>query len=85
MDWADVYTCQEANSAYDTFFSLFTRIYNHHFPLITKTYHGREKTSQPWITRSIIVSCNHKNRLYRRYLRNPSEANGIFIEIIEIN
>ena len=73
MDWGPVYECQQADSAYDTFLTLFSDIYNRNFPLISRK--TGKKNNQPWITQSIINSCNHKNRLYRRFLRNPSEAN----------
>ena len=75
MDWGEVYECQQADDAYDTFISLFTGIYNDHFPLTIKRSGCRKKSNQPWITPAIINSCNTKNRLYRRYLRHPSVAN----------
>ena len=75
MDWGEVYECQQADDAYDTFLSLFTGIYNDHFPLTIKRSGCRKKFNQPWITPAIINSCNTKNRLYRRYLRHPSVVN----------
>ena len=48
-----------------------------HIPLITKTT-GKLHKDQPWITQSIVNSCLFKNRLHRRYLRNPTVANERF-------
>lgn len=75
MDWGDVFDCQQADPAYETFLSHFTRTYNIHFPLISKRI-GKTKTEHPWITQGIVnSSCSRKNKLYRRFLRNPSDAN----------
>ena len=74
VDWSNVYNENDANVAYDSFLSTFSALYNHHFPRVVKTA-GNSKRNQPWITQSIINSCLFKNRLYRRFLRNPSETN----------
>ena len=63
MDWGEVYECQQADSAYDTFLSLFSGIYNLHFPLITRRNGSQNKSNQPWITQAIINSCNNKTQV----------------------
>ena len=74
IDWSDVYHAQDSDSAYEHFLSIFSSSYNHHFPLKLKTT-VKPKKNQPWITQSIINSCLFKNRLHRRFVRNPSETN----------
>ena len=58
MDLGPVYKCQQADSAYDSFLALFSGLFNHNFPLISRMTGNKNK--QPWITQSIIDSCNHK-------------------------
>ena len=74
LDWGEVYQCNDADDAYNKFTSHFSKSYNRHFPLVQR-HPSRMKNNQPWITPAIARSSNRKNKLYRRYLRSPSDAN----------
>ena len=73
-DWTGVFHSSDVDLAYNYFLSTFTDLYNHHFPLVTKSA-VKVKQKQPWISQAIITSINHKNNLYKRFLRNPSTTN----------
>ncbi len=73
-NWSAVYVLNDAESAYNQFLSLFTDLYDYHFPFITRTS-GKARNNQPWMSQGIINSCNYKHKLYKRYLRNPISTN----------
>jgi hypothetical protein len=56
----------------------FSHLYEKNIPLIKLNHCNRK--SQPrskWITSSLLKSINYKNKLYRKFLRSPSEANRL--------
>ena len=72
-DWSEVYQSQQAESAYDTFLSIFNRIYNFHFPFIVKIS-GKPKRNQPWISKAIINSCNYEIQLLQMNVNSRISA-----------
>ena len=70
-----MYGADQVDYAYNNFLSIFSNLYDLHLPYYIKT-EGKPARNQPWITQSIINSINHKNRLYRCFLRNPTDINA---------
>ena len=74
MDWQEIYDCTDLNKSYTLFLNQFLKMYNKRFPIrIIKD--NKKKKGKPWITKGIIKSTIHKNKLYKRFLKKPSIKN----------
>ena len=73
MDWNNVTSIDDPNTAYNNFESSLKTIYNQCFPLQYKT--KKNVKIQPWITQGILNSVKLKHKLYSRFLKNPSAIN----------
>ena len=74
MDWQEIYDCTDPNKSYTLFLNQFLKMYNKRFPIrIIKD--NKKKKGKPWITKGIIKSTIHKNKLYKRFLKKPSIKN----------
>ena len=63
----------DPNSSYDRFLSIFLKLYNECFPIIPAK---RTNTSnKPWFNKNLKRLSKKKLKLYRNYLKNPSESN----------
>lgn len=66
--WQNLATDSDVNNAFDNFNSTFETLYNSSFPVQTvkvKLYYNQYK---PWITKGILKSIQHKNKLYKKSL-----------------
>ena len=73
-DWSDVLLDQNADSSFDNFFSKFVLLYDENIPLCKRNSRNRKKIPRmPWITRSLLISINKKNKLYYKYKTTKSE------------
>ena len=70
IDWGEMYTLTEAQSAFSMFHSTFTKLFNQHFPKrkIKIKYNNRK----PWLTDGLKKSIRIKNKLYMKYIRIKS-------------
>ena len=73
--WDTVLDHTDANKAYDSFYDCINTTYNECFPkrFISKTKLRKKK--HPWITRGILTSIKRKNKLYKHYIKNPTDVN----------
>ena len=55
---------------YSKFLERYTKTYEKHVPL--KKLKRRLHPRRPWISQGLLKSIKQKNRLYKRYLSNPS-------------
>ena len=56
------------------FLSKYTEIYNLSFPL-RKVKANKSSISKPWLSKGLLKSVKLKNRLYKKYLSNPTIEN----------
>lgn len=74
FSWSNLRGYNDPSQAYDSFLKEYTAIYNLCFPL--KKQKARKCTvNKPWLSKGLLKSIGKKNKLYRRYLRNPSPQN----------
>jgi hypothetical protein len=74
VNWSELEGFNDTNQSYKAFDYEFTKIYNTCFPVkhIKRKHHF---SSKPWLSKRILKSIKRKNKLYRRYLRNPTPEN----------
>jgi len=75
VKWNEVLDNNNANDDYDKFIDTFNRLYDDCIP--QKKCTGKRKTDPklPWITKGLLKSINKKNKLYKQYIKSPSERN----------
>ena len=76
-DWSTVLNdCvnDDPCSAYTNFISIYSRLYNESFPLVSH-YGSFRNFKQPWMYPSLLKSCQLKNKLYRIFLKHPTDLN----------
>jgi hypothetical protein len=61
----------DPNISYKTFLSKYTEIYNLSFPL-RKVKANKSSISKPLLSKCLLKSVKMKNRLYKKYLSNPT-------------
>ena len=62
------------NTCYNSFFKIYSELYNRNFPLKTFKRH-RLAPRHPWITKGLMRSCAKKEKLYKIYLKDKSDRN----------
>ena len=70
--WESVLRKDSCDSAYEVFLSEFNLMYNSCIPL-KEMRSKKKKPLKPWITPAILKSCKKKIKLYKKYLKYPSE------------
>ena len=71
--WQQVMNENDTNMAYNAFCDAFTKVHNECFPLEnTKSKKSKTNTRSPWITVGLLKSIKTKNRLYRKFKKDPS-------------
>ena len=85
VKWEEVLDNVDANQDYDTFINKFEELCNECIPL--KKCKSKRKTDPkyPWITKGLLKSINHKNRLYKDYIRCPNDTKQQSLKRIETN
>ena len=74
IDWSVIYNSDSTNDSYDTFSSLLISAYHKSFPL-KPVYPESGRSSKPWFSKGLFVSCNRKNSLFKQFQTNPTESN----------
>ena len=76
INWPNLKGYNDPSQAYDSFLNEYTAVYNSCFPLKNQIV-KRGTLSEPWLSKGLLESISKKNKLYKRYLRNPSPQNEI--------
>jgi len=72
-NWESVYNNTDANACYCNFVKIFNTHFEKCFPLKTiSTKKNLESNNKGWFTKGLRKSSNVKNKLYRKYLKNPT-------------
>lgn len=58
--WEEILTSPSVNTNFETFMEHFQRLYNSHFPVVTKCLSAK-RLSHPWVTPSVISAIKSKN------------------------
>ena len=64
------------SSDYDSFISALTAVFDATFPLQRWSTRNKAVPRKPWMTRGLARSCKRKEKLYKIFIKNPSEANA---------
>lgn len=73
IQWEQVFSeTQNVNQLFEVFFSKYSGIVNKHLPLRKLSRREVKFNSKPWITKTLRKSINHKNTLYRHFIRTKS-------------
>lgn len=73
VNWENTLGDEDPNKSYNAFAGEFSKAFNKCFPLVRLS---RSKAKdKKWITPGLKISIKHKNRLYRKFLKKPSERN----------
>ena len=72
-DFSPITNSNCAEESYDCFIKTFTNIFNSCIPL--KPLSRKKYKNKHWVTKSIKISIQHKNRLYKKYITRPTPQN----------
>ena len=61
------------NESYDIFIESLLNVYNECFPFKVLNMTNRNRKYKPWITREIRKLCKKKCKMYKKYVKNPTE------------
>ena len=75
VKWQDVLNNNDANDDYNKFVETFEIIYDECIPLKKCKVNKKKVPLSPWITKGLLKSINKKNKLYKVYLRSPTNGN----------
>ena len=73
VNWEDLLNVDDTDEAYDIFYNKLLQIYEASFPL--KQISRKRAKDKPWITDALKKSINHKNMLYRKKCKKPTQEN----------
>ena len=72
IEWTRVLIGQDPNRLYDVFAEEYYRHFEDCFPLKISKLNSCRKSKSPWITKGLLTSVKKKNKLYKKYLANPT-------------
>ena len=75
VKWQDELNNNDANDDYNKFVETFEIIYDECIPLKKCNVNEKKVPLSPWITKGLLKSINKKNKLYKVYLRSPTNGN----------
>ena len=75
--WFQLEGINDPKTAYKTFFNKFSEIYNSCFPL-KKIRIRRGFRSKLWLSNGLLNSIKKKNKLYKKFLQNPTPQSETF-------
>ena len=81
-DLLHICNINDVNLAYDQFSKQLQMLHDKYFPLVRQS--RKMSKNKPWITMGIRTSVKCKNKLYRKYLANPSPGLKYKLTYIEI-
>ena len=73
VNWNQVLNHNNGNQDCSEFYKYFDRIYCESFPLVQIS--RKRYKDKPWITKGLLISILHKNRLYKESILNPNDSN----------
>ena len=76
ISWDDVYEQSSVHLAYQSFINYFNSAFNRCFPLVKPRKKAGEGLWKPWFTAGLKRSSILKNKLYRKFLINPTPLNS---------
>ena len=72
IEWTRVLIGQDPNRLYYVFAEEYYRHFEDCFPLKISKLNSCRKSKSPWITKGLLTSVKKKNKLYKKYLANPT-------------
>ena len=73
VSWADVKNTDDGPAAFDIFYKKFCKLYDESFPM--QEVKPRYTNKKPWLSEGLKKSIKHKNKLYIKQARTPTESN----------
>ena len=74
-NWEDVYREENPQYAYTTFYKILYNAFDQTVPLMKQKIRHKKSYQTPWITKEILDARKFKNKLYKRFIKNPNDAN----------
>ena len=74
-DWNRLLEIKDETEIIDEFYKIWNKSYNQAFPF--KNVSRKRSKDKKWITTGLKISIRHKNRLYKKYLLNPTITNKL--------
>ena len=62
---------ENVDQMYNSFIRTFLKLYDECFPI--KSAHKKMQFKKQWITHDLLKLCHKRSRLYKKYLKNPTE------------
>jgi hypothetical protein len=75
VDWNEVLNDNNANDDYNAFITKFEKLYDECIPIKKCNRHKKKDPKLPWITKGLLKSINIKNKLYKHYIKSPTNNN----------
>lgn len=72
VNWSSVLIGEDPNGLYNDFVSEYNRHLEECFPLKMYKPNSYNKPKTPWISKALLVSVRKKNKLYKKYMTNPT-------------
>jgi hypothetical protein len=74
-DWGCVVNSQEINTSYSEFWNVYKTCHDAAIPLKKKRFNKNIHKKHPFMTLGLLISRKTKNKLHKRSIAEPSEAN----------
>lgn len=74
--WSEIYDKTDPQEAYNYFYNKLFKLYEKNIPLMkNKNKNNAINRKIPWVTKGILKSRKTKNKLYKKFIKNPNEGN----------
>ena len=73
--WEQIYGEENPQHAYTSFYNTLFNTFDKNIPLVNNTNSYHKASQTPWITKGILTCKRIKNKLYKKYIDDPTEVN----------
>ena len=81
--WEDIYYETNPQTAQILFFDKLSEAFNKSVPIIKHSSKSFKKSKTRWITKDILTARKIKERMYKKFIENPSEMNEVTYKRIQ--
>ena len=74
VTWHEILNNVDVNDDYNKFTETLNALYDECIPIKKCKINRKKHPISPWITKGLLKSINNKNKLYKHYIKNPTEV-----------
>lgn len=73
--WEDIYNKRHPQQAYSRSYDILYKAFDSSLPVKNQSNNNYKASQVPWVTTEILASRKVKYKLYKKFIKNPTDTN----------